>query len=279
MPVTSLAVKRGIAVVVLDRDQHVEQVAILLALGRVGDAAVHDLLHQRNEFDARLVADAEALDVEVRVDVAERIGPALQLVVVLGEPTVELLAELQPDQARRRGVDRQLGEEVEQLDLAFVAPVGDDLLDLVLDGGGVALHLLTAQCGVVQHLRPALGVGVEHHALTEDRRHERVGLGLVEFAVAGAEEELVGLRPDSMTTCLSTSWNQPTSPHSSRMRCIKPIGSVRNSSRWPCSSPRRRRRGARSQSVMASVPPRPVQLLTVLGRRPAGLRAAAPCSR
>ena len=185
----------GVALVVLDRDQHVEQVAILLVLGRVGDAAVHDLLHQRNEFHARLVADAEALDVEVGVDVAQRVGAALQLVVVLGEAAVELLAELQPDQARRRGVDGQLGEEVEQLDLAFVAPVGDDLLDLVLDGGRVALHLLAAQCGVVQHLRATLGVGVEHHALTEDRRHERVGLGLVELAVAGAEEELVGLRP------------------------------------------------------------------------------------
>ena len=59
----------------------------------------------------------------------------------------------------------------------------------------MALHLLAAQCGVVQHLRPTLGVGVEHHALAEDRRHERVGLGLVELGVAGAEEELVGLRP------------------------------------------------------------------------------------
>ncbi len=133
-----------IALVVLDRDQHVEQVAILLVLGRIGDAAVHDLLHQRNEFDARLVADAEAFDVEVRVDVAEWVGAALQLVVVLGEPTVELFAELQPDEARGRGVDRQLGEEVEKLDLAFIAPVGDDLLDLVLDGGRVALHLLAA---------------------------------------------------------------------------------------------------------------------------------------
>ena len=42
--------------------------------------------------------------------------------------------------------------------------------------------------------------------------------------------------PDRKMTCLSTSWNQPTSPHSSRMRFIRPIGSVRNSSRWPCSS-------------------------------------------
>lgn len=37
------------------------------------------------------------------------------------------------------------------------------------------------------------GRRVEYHALAEDRRHERVGLGLVELAVAGTEEELVGL--------------------------------------------------------------------------------------
>ncbi len=118
----------------------------------------------------------------------------------------------------------------------WVAPVGDHLLDFALDGGGMALHLLTAQCGVVQHLLAPLGAGVEHHALAEDRRHERVGLGLVEFLVGGAEEELVGLRAGQQTTCLSTSWNEPTSPHSSRTRRIRPIGSVRNSSRWPCSS-------------------------------------------
>ncbi len=57
----------------------------------------------------------------------------------------------------------------------------------------MALHLLAAQCGVVQHLLAALGAGVEHHALAEDRRHERVGLGLVEILVGGTEEELVGL--------------------------------------------------------------------------------------
>ena len=106
---------------------------------------------------------------------------------------VELLAELQADQARRGGVDGQLGEEVEQVDLAFVAPVGDHLLDFALDGGGVALHLLAAQRRVVQHLLAPLGAGVEHHALAEDRRHERVGLGLVEILVGGPEEELVGL--------------------------------------------------------------------------------------
>ena len=112
--------------------------------------------------------------------------------VVVGEARVELIAELQPDQARRRGVDRQLGEELQEVDLAGVAPVGDHPLDLVLDRRGVALHLLTAQRRVVQHLRPALRIGVEHHTLAEDRRHERVGLSLVEIAVAGAEEELVG---------------------------------------------------------------------------------------
>ena len=66
------------------------------------------------------------------------------------------------------------------------------LLDFALDRGGVALHLLAAQRGVVQHLRAPLGAGVEHHALAEDRRHERVRLGLVEILVGGTEEELVG---------------------------------------------------------------------------------------
>ena len=130
---------------------------------------------------------------QVRVDVAQRVGAALQLVVVVREPAVELFAELQPDQAGRRGVDGQLGEEVEQFDLAFVAPVGDHLLDFALDGGRMALHLFTAQRRVVQHLLAAFGAGVEHHALPEDRRHERVGLGLIELGVRRAEEELVRL--------------------------------------------------------------------------------------
>ena len=57
----------------------------------------------------------------------------------------------------------------------------------------MALHLLAAQRGVVQHLFAPLGAGVEHHALAENRRHERIRLGLVEFFVGGAEEEFVGL--------------------------------------------------------------------------------------
>ena len=68
------------------------------------------------------------------------------------------------------------------------------LLHFVLDGGGVTLHVLAAQRGVVQHLRAPLGAGVEHHTLAEDRRHERVRLGLVEILVGGTEEELVGVR-------------------------------------------------------------------------------------
>ena len=57
----------------------------------------------------------------------------------------------------------------------------------------MALHLLAAQGRVVQHLLAPLGAGVEHHALAEDRRHERIGLGLVEILVGGTEEELVGV--------------------------------------------------------------------------------------
>ena len=72
---------------------------------------------------------------------------------------------------------------------------GHHLLDLVGDGGGVAPHELVAQRLVVQHLAAALRRGVEHHALAEDRRHERVGLGLVELLLGRPEEELVGVRP------------------------------------------------------------------------------------
>ena len=163
-----------------------------MSFGGIGHPLVHDLLNQRNQFHPRLIAKPEALDRQIRIDVAQRVGTPLQHVVVLREPVIELLAELQADQAGRRRVDGQLCEEVEQFDLALVAPVGDHLLDFALDGGGVALHLLAAQCGVVQHLLAALGAGVEHNALAEDRRHERVGLSLVEILVGGTEEELVG---------------------------------------------------------------------------------------
>ena len=69
------------------------------------------------------------------------------------------------------------------------------LLDLVGDGGGVAAHELVPQRLVVEHLAAALGRRVEDHALAEDRRHERVGLGLVELLLGRPEEELVGVGP------------------------------------------------------------------------------------
>ncbi len=65
------------------------------------------------------------------------------------------------------------------------------LCDFVLDGGGVTLHVLATQRGVVQHLAAPLRAGVEHHTLAEDRRHEGVRRGLVEILVGGTEEELV----------------------------------------------------------------------------------------
>ena len=66
-------------------------------------------------------------------------------------------------------------------------------MHLPLDRGGVALHLFAAQRRVVQHLLAPFGICVEHHALPENGRHERVRLGLVQIVVRGAEEELVGL--------------------------------------------------------------------------------------
>ena len=59
----------------------------------------------------------------------------------------------------------------------------------------MAAHELVPQRLVVEHLAPALGRGVEDHALAEDGRHERVGLGLVEQLLGGPEEPFVGLGP------------------------------------------------------------------------------------
>ena len=192
IPVTSSA-RTAVAVLVLDRDEHVEHVPVVLVGGRVGDAAVHDLLHQRHQAFSGFVALAKALYRQVRIDVTQRVGAALQLVVEMREPGIELFAELRADEACRRSVDGELGEEVQQVDFALGSPVLDHPAHFALDGGGMTLHLLTPQRGVVQHLLSALRTGIEHHALPEDRRHEGVGLGLVEILVGGPEEEFVGV--------------------------------------------------------------------------------------
>jgi hypothetical protein len=70
---------------------------------------VHDLLHQRNQFDASLVAALEA-DRQVRVDVAQRVGAAFQFVVVVRDRR-RAARGTSVRQARRRGVDGQLGKK------------------------------------------------------------------------------------------------------------------------------------------------------------------------
>ena len=96
---------------------------------------------------------------------------------------------------------------------------GHHLLHLVGDGGGVAAHELVPQGLVVQHLAPALRRRVEDDALAEDRRHEGVGLGLVEQLLGGPEEELVGVGPgEQHDVALGRCGTRPTSPHSARTR-------------------------------------------------------------
>jgi hypothetical protein len=75
----------------------------------------------------------------------------------VGEAAVELLAEALADEAGRRRVDRQLGEPVEQVDVASVGRLGDHPLDLGRDRLGVAAHELVAQGLVVEGLAPLLG--------------------------------------------------------------------------------------------------------------------------
>ena len=67
-----------VAVVTGDRHQHVEHVSVGLVGGRVGDPAVHDLGNQSDQTLAGLVADPETLDRQIRVDVAEWVGAALE---------------------------------------------------------------------------------------------------------------------------------------------------------------------------------------------------------
>ena len=178
----------------VDRDEHVEQVTLLACDRAPRLPLVDDRLHELDELLARGVAQPEALDVGVGVDVGDGVGAPLELVVVPRERGVELFAEGLPDQARRGRVDGQLGEPVEEVDLPLVSPVGDHPVDLVLDRGRMASHHVAAQRLVLQHLLALLGRGVEDHALAEDRRHEGVRRCLVEGRVGCAEELLVGLR-------------------------------------------------------------------------------------
>ena len=55
----------------------------------------------------------------------------------------------------------------------------------------MSAHELVAQRAVAHGLLALLGRGVEDHAGSEDRLHERIGGGLVELLVGRAEERLL----------------------------------------------------------------------------------------
>src|SRR5437763_14366712 len=105
---------------------------------------MHDRLHELDEGGPGRVPAMEALDVGIGVHEGDSVGAPLEVVVEVGEATVELGAELATDQAGRGRVDRELGKPVEEVELAGLAPETDHALDLVGDGGGVAAHELVA---------------------------------------------------------------------------------------------------------------------------------------
>src|SRR5690242_1230358 len=74
----------------LDRPRRGGRAAPVGGGGGGGGPPVHDPLHQLDERYARLVAPAEALDRRVGIDVGQRVGAPLEVVVQLGEPVVEL---------------------------------------------------------------------------------------------------------------------------------------------------------------------------------------------
>ena len=83
-----------------DRHQDVQEVSILLRWRRRRLPLVHDLLDERDEIESGCISHSERLDVGVGVDEGERIGALLEVVVEIGEASIELQAEAATDQAR-----------------------------------------------------------------------------------------------------------------------------------------------------------------------------------
>ena len=129
-----------------------------------GLAPLEDALQDRDQAPARGVAAPEGGQRQVGVHVGEGVGALLEIVEDRDQLGRQLLAERLPDQARARRVDRELGEEVEQIDLAPLAPARDRALGLRRDHLGVAAHHLVAQRLVAQRLLALLGRRVEDHA-------------------------------------------------------------------------------------------------------------------
>ena len=80
----------------------------------VDDESIRASLKEMNGF--QVIDRRNYLKVDIHV--GERIGALLEGVVEVPEPAVELQAELPADEAGARRVDRELGEPVEQVDLA-----------------------------------------------------------------------------------------------------------------------------------------------------------------
>ncbi len=111
-------------------------------------ACVHDRVYESGQLCARCVASPEALDVVIvviRIDGRDRVGATLEFMEQDRETAVELFAELGADQARRRRLDRQLREEVEEVDLALVAPAGNHAPHFARDRRRVPAHEFVAQ--------------------------------------------------------------------------------------------------------------------------------------
>ena len=185
--------ERGVAVFVAHRQQHVDEVHVVLVGCRLREPLGLDALDPLHQRGPGRVTTAEALDVEVGIDERQRVGALFEVVEQVRIGHVEFLAELVSDQARRGGVDEQLGEPVEQVDLSLVVPLLDHPGHLGRDRLRVAAHELVAQRLVVEHPAAFLGSGVEDHSLTEHGGHEGIRRCLVELLVRGAEEHLVGL--------------------------------------------------------------------------------------
>mgnify|MGYP003694651531 CR=1 FL=1 len=110
---------------------------------------------------AGAVALPEGRQRKIRVDVGHRVGAALEVGKERDQRPVELFAKVGADQRAARRIDCELGEELEQVDRAGVAPAGDHAFGLARDRLGVAPHCLVAERAVAEGLLALLRRRVE----------------------------------------------------------------------------------------------------------------------
>ena len=190
-----LVVREPAAVLVPSVDERLEDVGLH---GAALPPALDDLVEDGRELLARLVPLTVRLDGGVGEEHGQRDHALVQVVNEGGHLGEERLADLAAQEAPGRGEHDELGEGVEEVHLALVAPLGEVVLSL-LDHHA---HVLSESVGLErvgeepELLRAGDVVHVEDDTLAEGWHVELVHLLLGHLRVPRLEEVLRHLRAD-----------------------------------------------------------------------------------